>query len=126
MIPPVFMYYLYGVIVIGAIVGAASIIFVYNILFPPSQALLSQNQSIRSLDEGRVYVELRALRQDEKGYFIPGYGRILQTWENTDVDPLRQMPEVRRWKGKVALICHDKKEVADDVRKYVIEHIVPL
>ena len=89
--------------------------------------LQSRNERIKMLDDRRLYVELSAVKRDEEGYFIPGYGRILQTWdESSGSNPLHQMPEVKKRKGKVALICHDRTPADSTVPYYVIGRIMPL
>ena len=84
--------------------------------------LQSKKERVKRLEDQKLYVEYHAIKQDKEGYYIPGYGRII----NSAPPALSKHPEVVKRKRKVAFICHSVRASDGDVEEYVIGPSMPI
>lgn len=75
-------------------------------------------KQVRIWHDGSLYVERSALKKDDAGYYIPGYGRFGDSVESVD----KHHPPGE----KVAFLCRDMRAAAELTPRYYVIGTVQL
>lgn len=89
--------------------------------------LQSRKERIKRRDDKTLYVELSAIKRDHEGFYIPGYGRIVNTKPESHGEPKEnELPGIVNGNKNIAYICCERTPGMSMIPHYVISSIVPL